>query len=137
MAQNSPAEDIRSLLVNTDGITTPIYINFESPSSTEDNITLYDLPGEEPNPKFLLDFPRIQARSKASNFVNAYDNLLEVFDKLLGRSAVTINTTRYTGIWAVTNILQLGKNDTDRYLVAVTFRLAVEPAEVSQNRKAL
>lgn len=136
MAQNNPAKDIRDTLVNDDGVTTPIYIGSE-PASPDDVITIYNTGGDAPSPKHLLDYPTLQVRSRANTYVDAYDNLLEVFDFLLGRSAFTKNTTVYTGIVATTSIFEVGSDDNERRILAANFKLFVEPAYSSQNRKSL
>lgn len=135
MAQNNPAKDIKTVLVS-DGVTTPIYIGSE-PASPDEVITLYNLAGDAPSPKFLLDFPGLQVRSRANAYTTAYDNLLEVFNLLLGRAAFTESTTRYTGIIALTNIFEIGTDSNDRRILACNFKLYVEPASVSQHRQSV
>jgi len=135
MAQNNPAKDIRATLV-TDGVTTPIYISSE-PANPDVVITIYNYQGDAPNPKFLLDFPQLQVRSRANDYETAYNNLLEVYDLLIGRPAFTVSTTRYTGILANTNIFEIGRDDNERRILAANFRLFVEPASDGQYRQVI
>lgn len=136
MAQNNPATDIRATLIS-DGVTTPIYIGSE-PTTPDECITLYNTAGgENPSPKFLLDFPGLQIRARANDYVTAYTNILECFDLLLGRPAFTKNTTRYTGIIALTGIFDMGTDENDRRLLACNLKLYVEPASVSQHRQTI
>lgn len=137
MPQNNPAKDIRATLVDDDGVTTDIFIASE-PSSPDECITLYNTAGgEAPSPKFLLDFPGLQVRSRANSYETAYANLLEVFDLLVGRAAFIKNTTRYTGIIALTNIFEIGQDENERRILAVNLKLFVEPANASQHRSAI
>lgn len=135
MAQNNIGKDIREVLI-ADGVTTPIYIASE-PSTPDAVITLYNTGGEAPNPKWLLDFTGLQARSRANDYETAYDNLQDVFDLLLGRPAFTQNTTRYTGILASSGIMDIGRDDNERRILVCNFRLIVEPALSTQHRKSL
>ena len=135
MTQYNPARDIRETLIN-DGVTTPIYIGSE-PMSPDVVITLYNYQGEAPSPKYLLDIPYLQVRSRANDYETAYNNILEVFNLIVGRSAFNINTTRYTGILANTNIFELGQDDNERRILAANLRLFVEPTSTTQHRKSL
>ena len=134
MAQNNAAKDIREKLI-ADGVITPIYYSSE-PNTPDAVITLYNTGGEAPSPKFLMDSPSLQARSRANDYETAYNNLQEVFDLLLGRPAFTINTTLYVGIWASTGITEIGRDDNERRLLVCNFRLITQPALVSQHRKS-
>ena len=135
MTQTSPAIDLRDLLIS-DGVTTPIHIGSE-PSAPDECITLYNYDGEAPSPKFLLDFPRLQVRARANSYTTAYSNILEVFDLLAGRASFTQNTTRYTGILPASNISDLGKDASGRFILVVSLKMFVEPAKVSQNRVSI
>lgn len=136
MTQLSPAKDIKDLLVNDDGVITPIFISSQ-PTTPDTVITLYNVSGDPPNAKFLLDFPHLDIRSRSASYETAYANLLQVVNLLLGRSPFVKNTTRYTGIWAKTSIFDLGWDESNRRLLGCNFRLAIEPLFVSQNRKQL
>jgi hypothetical protein len=137
MTQNNPAKDIRDTLVNDDGVTTAIYIGSE-PSTPDECVTLYNTSGDEPpSPKYLLDHPGLQVRSRANSYETAYTNILQVFDLLVGRAAFTKNTTRYTGIIALTNIFDLGQDENRRRILVCNLKMFVEPAAGSQNRKSI
>ena len=135
MAQNNPALDIRETLI-ADGVTTSISIGMEPPTP-HDVITIYNTSGEAPSPKFLLDFPGLQVRSRSTDYITGYNNLLEVFNLLIGRPAFTLNTTRYTGILAMTNIFELGEDKSARRLFACNFKLFTEAESGTQHRKPI
>lgn len=136
MTQNNPAFDIRDLLINVDSVSTPIYVGQE-PASPDTCLTIYNTSFDAPSPKFLLDNAGLQIRSRSASYNTAYSNLLAVFDLLVGRSAFTRNTTRYTGVLAATNIFELGKDSNERTLLAVNLRMFVEPASGSQHRQSI
>jgi hypothetical protein len=79
----------------------------------------------------------VQIRSRATTQTTAYNNLLEAFNILVGKSSFVKNTTRYTGILSQTNMFSLGLDEKNRYMWAVNLRLYVEPAADGQNRTAL
>ena len=135
MTQNNPAFDVREKLIS-DGVVTPIFISKE-PADPFDCITLHNLSSSAPNPKYLLDNPGLQVRSRATSYYQAYHNAQEVFNYLLGCPSFTQNTTLYTGIWATTGILDIGSDENDRFIVVFTLRLTVEPLKVTQYRTQL
>lgn len=133
MAQNDPATDIKAVLI-ADGVSTPIVVSSE-PKKPNAVITLYNTPGDPPDPKFLIDYPGLQIRSRATTYTEAYDNILEVYDLLLGRGPFTQSTTRYTGIIADTGIAEIGWDKSNRRILVCNLKLFVEPLFVAQNRK--
>ena len=136
MAQNNPAKDIRDKLI-ADGVTTPLFISSE-PKTPNAVITLYNTSEyEPPSPRFLLDFSTLQIRSRANNYETAYNNLLEIFNLLVGSPPFTQNTTIYTGIIAMTNIFEIGRDDNDRRILAFNLRMFVEPASDGQHRRSI
>ena len=137
MAQLPPSYDIRDILVTVDSVSTPIYIDRE-PVSPDECITIYNSGSwQASNPKYLVNYPSIQIRSRANTATLAYNNLLEVFDHILGRAALTRNTTRYVGFYSETDIFELGRDDNNRALYAANFNLVTEPASVSQHRSSI
>lgn len=136
MTQTSTAKDIRDYLI-AQGVTTDIFINLE-PSTPINCITIYTTGSwNEPNPKFLIDYPTIQIRSRATTDETCFNNLLEVFDILHGVTSFTQNTTKYTGIQASTSITNLEIDKNDNRIKFVNFNLITEPEYNIQNRKQL
>ena len=135
MSQNSPSNDLSEVLAD-EGVTTDIFVNF-MPDTPNNCLVLYDTSYNPSNPKYLLDEPGVQIRSRATTQTTAYNNLLEAFNILVGKPAFVKNTTRYTGILSQTNVFNLGLDEKDRYKWAVNLRLYVEPAAAGQNRTPL
>lgn len=107
------------------------------PKSPGAVIVLNRAGGLPDNPKWAVDYPAVQAivRGKENNSDVAYDKIKAIKDALLGRPsgllpAVTgIATPDYvTSITLMGNILTLGRDDSNRALFSVNFRLIVEPA---------
>lgn len=130
-------EDVRDILA-TAGITTvtwPLYIGSE-PSDPNNCTTLYDIPGEAPNPKWLLDFPRFMARTRSASYVEGYNKAEEIKDALLGLPSQTIGDIRYDGIWVVLDTYFLMADTRGRSIFVNTFRCIREPS-VGTNRLPL
>lgn len=136
MAENNPAFDIRDTLINDDSVTTPIYIG-QLPVDIDECIVIYNTAGEIPSPKFLLNYPGLQVRSRANTYATAYVNIQEIFELLLGRPSFIKNTTRYTGIWAKTGVFELERDTNERVSLAFNLMLITEPALGTQYRKSL
>ena len=137
MARLSTAKDIVDLLLDVDSISTTIVASNE-PESPDTVVTIYNTSSSDaPNPKYLIDKPSIQIRSRSKSYATAYSNLQEIFDALLGRGSFTSNTTVYTGIWANTGIFDMGQDDNSRHILAVNMRLTAEPVYDSQHRSAI
>lgn len=135
MSQNSPANDLETEMFYN-GVNIDMFVNF-MPDTPNNCLVLYDTSYNPSNPKYLLDEPGVQIRSRATTQTTAYNNLLTAFNVLVGKPAFTRNTTRYTGIIAQTNMFSLGLDEKNRHIWAVNLRLYVEPAFDLQNRTAL
>lgn len=102
----------------------------KAPLTPDTVITLYNTGGLVPNPKWLLDYPSIQAiiRGAKSGGAATYDKAREVRDTLLGCDSQTINGERLVAINMVGDIATLGFDDNNREMYSVNFSLIVEPA---------
>lgn len=128
--------DIRDLLVtasvgivpvNGGSDTWPIYIGSE-PDKPNDCITLYDIPGTSPNPKWLLDYPRFLARVRSDNYEQGFTKAEELKSALLGLPSQDINGIRYVGIWVVVETHFLKADGEGRSIFVNTWRCIREPA---------
>ena len=106
------------------------------PTSPGAVIVLNRAGGLPDNPKWAVDYPAIQAivRGKENASDAAYVKIKAVKDVLLGRESgllpavAGITTPEYvTSITLMGNILPLGRDDNNRILYSVNFRLIVEP----------
>jgi hypothetical protein len=101
-------------------------------------ITLYDMGGDPPNPKFLFEEPtvRIRVRGAVQGYAAAYAKCVGIKDALLGLASKTIATTLYVGVFQLSDILFLNTDDKNRPVFSMLFRVAREPAS-GTNRTAL
>jgi len=140
----SLAVDIKDRLV-TDGIGTfaatsgwGIYISRE-PTTPDTSITIYETGSvTEPSPKFKLDFNtfQIRVRGARNGYAAAEAKTAAIKAALLGLGGVTLNSTKYVGIWMVTDILFLKYDEGERPIFVTNWRVAREPSS-SDNRTAL
>lgn len=102
----------------------------KEPAKPNRTVTLYDTGGPEPNPKFLLEEPRVLARVRGEpdDYPGASAKALEVRDALLGSPRKTINGTVYVGIWADSDPSLLEYDEESRPIFVVNFRTVREPA---------
>jgi hypothetical protein len=129
-----PSEGVKDLLVAagagvfnaTSGWSIRISRQQDSPDT---HITVYDTTGEDPNPRYLLDFPRTQVkvRGNQSGYVAARDKCTEVVDALQGLPSQTIGGDLWVGLWAVGGPIFLGYDDKDRPEFTLNFRHIIEP----------
>ena len=99
-----------------------------------------DTGGQEPNPKYLLDFPtcQIQIRGNVSGYLATWREAKAVKDLLLGIDAQDINDDRIDGIIMNGDLSFIGRDETSRPLFTINFALFVEPQSVgNSNRVAL
>lgn len=131
---NAPIVDVKQILVDNLISSSIIFLSSE-PDKPDTVITLYDTGGEPPNPKWLLDFPSIQIRSRAKSYATAYANIINARDILLGKDKLTVNSTKYIGFVASGDIMMMPRDDEDRNILVVNFNITREP-ETGDNREA-
>lgn len=107
------------LVFNTD-----LFVS-EEPNTPDAVVTLYDTAGEPPQAGFKYDKPYLQARirSPRQDSQAGYATAESVKDALHGLTNVTINGTRYIGIWAMGDIHQLEWDENDRTIFTINFRI--------------
>lgn len=135
---NSAASDIAYYL-DSEGIGTlgqSIFIG-NQPESKAICIMLYDVQGQEPNPRFRVEYPSIGAiiRSKPNDYQGAYNLAYTAREALIGQGGLEINDMHYSLITVVGDINFLGYDHKNRPEFSMTFRTIREPAE--GNRLAL
>ena len=108
----------------------PIFIGSEPDGDnfTHNCISLYDMPGLSPNPKWLIDYPRMQARIRALDYPVGIAKAEELKSALLGLPSQDINGIRYDGIWVVIDTFFLKADEQGRSIFVSTWRAITEPA---------
>ena len=133
----APAEDVKDILVTAGvgkftGYTASdwrIFVGEEQPTPDK-SITLYDSGGVDPDPKYRLDYPAVQARvrSAVGDYQGAHTKAVAVQDALLGLTPQTINSKPYYGILMRGGINFIGRDDMDRPIFTLNFSILLQPA---------
>lgn len=122
----SPSKDIALILVDegVGTIGTDIYVS-EQPKLPDECVSLFDTGGFPPVPNYRYDLPTIQiiVRGIRGQYLTAYNTADNIKAILNGKYGITKNSTRYVGIWAMGDIMSLGKDDNGRPLLSVNFRI--------------
>ncbi len=122
---NPPSKDIRQKLIDA-GVSSSILFIGQEPDSPDGVMTIYDTLGDPANPRWLIDEPTFQIRSRSVSYETAYNQLLNARDILLGLPKTTISGTKYIGIWTKTDIASLQRDEEDRVILIVNFRMVRE-----------
>lgn len=139
MPLNSPATDISSFLqaqgVGTEG--TDLFIGLE-PDEPDFVISIFDIPGFPPNPKYLRDEPSIQVRVRGNknNYDTAWQKMQEIKDVMLGAQPQLLNGTDYVLFVLATDPMSLGRDESSRPLIISNWNL-VREMQSGGNRVAL
>lgn len=93
------------------------------PASPDTTITVYDTGGIEPDTDQLDRRPSFQVRVRAHNYIAASDKINEVIDALHAQSGVELNGTRFSSFEMLSDVVSLGKDDNERFILTVNFRV--------------
>lgn len=126
MTLNAPSEDIGDYLASISSLALAIKTDLfiaEMPDSPDQCVTVYDSGGFDP---LIATYGRptvqVRVRGTKNGYRAAYDLLKKISDEL-DFLVTTINTTRYLGVWAMGDILSLGKDKLQRPLLTRNFRI--------------
>lgn len=131
----SPAEGV-ALLLETAGVGTRAATSgwsigvgrrLQSPDTM---IVVFDTPGENPNPKWLLDHPHFQVviRGAKDAYGAAWAKAKDVKDVVLGMEPQTVNGDLWDGIIGQGDIFFLEYDDNNRPVFAANYKIFLEPA---------
>jgi Bacteriophage minor capsid protein len=110
------------------------------PSSPDKIIMISDTGGQEPNPKYLIDYPtcQVMVRGIVSGYLATFREAKAVKDLLLGVDAHDNEGDRIDGIIMNGDVGFIGRDETNRPLFTGNYALFVEPQVVgNSNRVAL
>lgn len=96
-------------------------------------ICSFDVAGQAPNPKWLLDYPCIQVivRGKPRGYQEAFRKARDVYDVLLGLDPRTINGDRWDAITVLSPPALIGYDSIQRPSISTNYRVILEPAATS------
>ena len=140
MAEFLASEHVKSLL-ETHVITSGWQIEIGAMPPTPDEIIMIsDTGGQEPNPKYLIDYPTVQVmvRGAVSGYLVTAREAKAVKDLCLGTDAFVHEGDRIDGIIQNGDLAFVGRDEQQRPLFVINFALFVEPQVVgNSNRVAL
>jgi hypothetical protein len=131
----SPAVAAKAILVSASvGVSTPtadwsIHVS-KMPAEPARAIAIFDTGGSQnPDPMWLLDYKtiQVQVRGSVNDYTLAYGKMAAVKDVLLGMVARTVDGGRWDGVTGIGDILFLERDKNDWPLLAMNFRIIVEP----------
>lgn len=91
----------------------------------------YDTGGQNPNPKWLLDYLTVQCvvRAKPNEYSEGWAKAREIRDCLLGMEPITLGSgDRIDGITMMSDITFINYDDSQRPTFSMNFRVFWEPA---------
>lgn len=111
-----------------------------TPDTPSRLVTMMDTGGQNPNPRWGVDFVMVQAlvRGDINDYGATWGQARKVRDTLLGFDSADAPTgDRIDSIIVVGDIATLGNDSTQRPILSVNFRVIIEPQDVGANRVAL
>jgi hypothetical protein len=94
-------------------------------------ITLYDSPGQTPNPLWLLDYPfmQVMVRGAQDGYQAARQKAQDCYDVLLGcQPRIMSNRDRIDAITVVGTPSFIGNDAKNRPMISANYRVIFEPA---------
>lgn len=141
---NPPSAILKDFLV-TEGIGVfgaatgwSIHVGVE-PEEPDTTITLYDTPGEEPNPKWLVDYPhwQIRVRGAPNSYLGGYNKAAEVKAAMLGLPSQELGGIIFAGIYVITDIFLLMNDKKGRPIFVTNWRGIIHLPDGTGNRLSL
>lgn len=107
-----------------------IFLENEPEGKPDRAISVWVRGGENANPAWLLDYPRVQVRVRAEDGspVVAHTKASDVLEALNGYPSHTRSGDRWVGIWNRGGVVSMGKDKNNRPFFVVNFQLIIEPA---------
>lgn len=125
----SPAEQLSDLVDSS------IYTNWQLVigqmlSKPDQCIVYYDTGGQNPNPRWLVDYSTIMVhvRANPNSYGDGFAKIRQIRDSLLGKDSVTLASgDRLINITCMGDCAFLSYDDSQRPLFSVNFRAIIEP----------
>ena len=129
---NSPAVDIANILessaFNYGVVGTDLFVSRE-PLTPVNCTTIYDTGGFAPeSADEIYDRPTIMARIRNSSYSGGYAKVQAIKTALHNAHQITEGGTRYIAIWAQSDILFIGYDDSNHALFTINFRIHRTPS---------
>lgn len=126
--------------LGTQGASTGIRLGVgDMTDAPDDQIVIYDSPGQHGDSAWLLDYPyvQVQTRSGSNSYQLASTYAREAYDALLGIDPQNMpNGDRIDGITSLGMPNFIGKDDKQRPIFSLNLRLIFEPAPTTLANRA-
>lgn len=130
-----PAEGFKSLLIAANVAVSnltadwSVHIGF-MPDNPDRVVVPTTYGGDSPEPRWLLDYPRVQVRVRGSlgEYQATRSKMVEVQDVMLGFNPQNVNGDWWSGIIAPSGPTLIGWDENRRPVFSMNFNLFVEPA---------
>lgn len=100
-----------------------------APNKPDSVISIWPSGGNNPNPKWSLDYPQAQVRVRDKKWEEAYAKTQQVKDTLLGIPSQDLNGDRWNSITMIGDLTSMGYDEKNRPEFSLNFALIVEPAD--------
>lgn len=110
------------------------------PTTPDKIVQMVDTGGQDPNPRWQVDFVTFQAvvRGAKNDYGSAWLKAREVRDKLLGLDSQTLPSgDRWVSVICRGDIAYVGMDMNERPLMSINFRAIIEPIATEANREPL
>lgn len=124
---NAPSEDVKDYLIGISSLVlefaTDLFIS-EMPDQPDACTCIYDTGGPPAEPHITYERPTFQIRVRGARgkYQDAYSLAQAIKIELNGLNDETISTSRYIGVWLVSDIIFVGYDDKHRPLLSINFR---------------
>ncbi|MGE0366935.1 MAG: minor capsid protein [Phycisphaerales bacterium] len=97
------------------------------PSGPDDVITVYDTGGEEPDTDEMdLYRPSFQVRTRSVDYLEGFQKQEAIRSLLILPNSLVMGTHRYVSVNMSSDILPIGSDDNNRYLITANYRCMKE-----------
>lgn len=121
---NPQCEDIKDILVAEGIVASAATIHLSRMPETPDSvIAILDQSGMPPEDLIQYYKPKVQiiVRGARNSYETTWGTANDIYIGLHGYGAAEVNGTNYVGIWATSDIIPLGYDESDRPLFSLNF----------------
>ena len=100
------------------------------PDAPDNCMTIFDTGGENSEVNYVYDRPTVMVRVRGAvdEYVIAYNKAAEIKSLLHGKTGLSINSTRYIGVWLMGDVFYNGRDEKNRPIFSVNFLIHRTPA---------
>ncbi len=127
-----PCKDIRDMLIaeipESDIDASDIHLS-RLPATPDALVAVLDQAGSPPEDLILYYKPKVQVlvRGDPAQYQTAYERAQLIQDLLHGYGPVEVNDTHYVGVWATSDIIPVGYDESNRPVFSLNFMVHRSP----------